>query len=251
MSDTPADSVDRYASLRRPYQLFMLGLSVYALLALAIDVFLPAESVSKRVLEIIDYFVCALFFVDFIVSAATAERRVRYLLTWGWLDLASCIPVFQSARLGRLARILRIAKVMRGIRATKIISTFILGKRAEAAFLAATLVSILLVVCASIGVLHFENGIDGSNIKTADDAVWWAVVTITTVGYGDKFPVTGEGRVIAAILMIAGVGLFGTFSGFVAAWFLAPKNKVGPNELERIRSDLAEIKAALRKGREE
>lgn len=56
-----------------------------------------------------------------------------------------------------------------------------------------------------------------SNIKTAEDAIWWAFVTITTVGYGDRFPVTTEGRIIAALLMTAGVGLFGTFTGFIAS----------------------------------
>jgi len=59
-----------------------------------------------------------------------------------------------------------------------------------------------------------------SNIKTAGDAIWWAFVTITTVGYGDRFPVTSAGRIIAAFLMITGVALFGTFTGFVAAWFM-------------------------------
>jgi voltage-gated potassium channel len=56
--------------------------------------------------------------------------------------------------------------------------------------------------------------------QTAEDALWWAYVTITTVGYGDKFPVTSEGRLIAGFLMTAGVGLFGTFTGFVASWFV-------------------------------
>src|SRR3972149_6773059 len=71
-------------------------------------------------------------------------------------------------------------------------------------------------------VLHFED-VPEANIKGPEDAVWWAFVTMTTVGYGDRFPVTSEGRLAGALLMVAGVGLFGTFSGFVAAWFLAPK----------------------------
>ena len=65
-----------------------------------------------------------------------------------------------------------------------------------------------------------------SNIKTAEDAIWWAWVTITTVGYGDKYPVTTEGRIIASFLMTAGVGLFGTFTGFIASWFLEKKSDI-------------------------
>ena len=62
-----------------------------------------------------------------------------------------------------------------------------------------------------------------SNIKTAEDAIWWSYVTITTVGYGDKFPITTEGRIIGAILMTTGVGIFGTFTALVSSWFIDKK----------------------------
>jgi len=64
-----------------------------------------------------------------------------------------------------------------------------------------------------------------SNIKTAEDALWWAYVTITTVGYGDRFPVTTEGRLIASLLMTAGVGLFGTFAGYISSLFIQTNQK--------------------------
>ena len=79
--------------------------------------------------------------------------------------------------------------------------------------------------------MSFED-VPEANIKGVEDAIWWAFVTITTVGYGDRFPVTSEGRLIGALLMTAGVGLFGTFSGFVASWFLAPQK---PREPQRDR----------------
>lgn len=83
-----------------------------------------------------------------------------------------------------------------------------------------SVIAVLMVIFSSIAILQVETDIN-SNIKTAEDAIWWSYVTITTVGYGDKFPVTTEGRLIAAILMTAGVGLFGTFTGFVASWFVS------------------------------
>jgi voltage-gated potassium channel len=81
-----------------------------------------------------------------------------------------------------------------------------------------------MLIFGSISILQVEI-VPESNIKTASDAIWWAFVTITTVGYGDKFPVTNEGRIIAAFLMITGVALFGTFTGFIAAWFMGDKAK--------------------------
>ncbi|HWO57340.1 MAG TPA: ion transporter [bacterium] len=206
-----------------PYQLFMLVLCVMALILLAIDTFVPAGEDTETILSVADTLICVLFLIDFLVSLISAPNRWRYLRTWGWIDLLSSIPAVNLARLGRAARVLRILRVLRGVRATKVLSSFILEKRAESAVLAAAILTLLLLVFSSIAVLGLERGVENANIRTAEDALWWAVATVTTVGYGDRYPITTEGRVIAGILMIAGVGLFGTFSGFVASWFLAPR----------------------------
>jgi len=64
-----------------------------------------------------------------------------------------------------------------------------------------------------------------ANIRTAEDAVWWSVSTFTTVGYGDKYPVTSEGRVLGMVLMVAGVGMFGGISGLAASFFLGGQDR--------------------------
>jgi len=142
------------------------------------------------------------------------------------------------------ARVFRIFRVLRGVRATKLIASFVLDRRAEGAFLAAALISMLLVVFSSIAVLQFETTLE-SNIKGPGDAIWWAFVTLTTVGYGDRYPVTTEGRVVGALLMTAGVGLFGALSGFVAAWFLTPSRRAQTGELDALRNDIAELRRAI------
>jgi voltage-gated potassium channel len=130
------------------------------------------------------------------------------------------------------------------VRSIKILSAFILDRRAESAFLAAALLSFLLVVFGSIAVLQFESTAE-ANIKTAQDGLWWAFVTITTVGYGDRFPVTSEGRIVGALLMTAGVGLFGTFAGFVAAWFLEPLRREEHSDLHDMKTELAAVRKML------
>jgi voltage-gated potassium channel len=64
-----------------------------------------------------------------------------------------------------------------------------------------------------------------ANIKTASDAIWYTIVTISTVGYGDRYPTTGPGRIIGALIIIVGVGIFGTFTGYLANLFLSPQKK--------------------------
>jgi voltage-gated potassium channel len=220
-----------------PYQLFILVLSVWALLILAARAFGRLDAATRTILDYADNAVCVLFLLDFLNSFIRAPRKMHYMLTWGWIDLLSSIPAIDALRLGRAARVVRILRVLRMVRSARLIAQFVLKRRAESAFLAAALLSLLLIVCCSIAILQFEVAA-GGNIANAQDAMWWAATTMTTVGYGDKYPVTAEGRVVAVFLMVAGVGVFGTFSGLVASWFLS-------SAAQQTDSDLTEIKALL------
>jgi len=226
------------------YQLFMLALCVFALLALAVEKVAPLTPDARQVFQYADFAVCALFLGDFVYSLARAPNPWTYLRTWGWIDLLSSIPMIDALRFGRVARILRILRVLRGFRASRLLIDFALERRAESAVVAATLVTILVVMVSAVSVLHFEDAPD-SNIKTPEDAVWWSVVTLTTVGYGDRFPVTSEGRLVGAVLMMMGVALVGTLSGLAASWFLSPAASRNRNEIELLRAEIAELRGIL------
>ena len=230
------------------YQLFMLILCLLALVALAAETMLPLAPGTRQILTWADTAVCVIFFMDFWVQLAHAPNRWRYFVSWGWIDLLSSIPTVNALRFGRAARVLRVLRVLRGVRSTKLIAEFLITRRAQGAFLAASLLSLLLVVAGSIAILELE-AVDGANIRTAQDAMWWAIVTLTTVGYGDRFPVTGEGRVVAAMLMVAGIGLFGAVSGFVASWFVRPQERETESDIERLRAEVAAIRELLERQR--
>lgn len=238
-ADAPLSVSGRYPG----YQIFMLLLCVFALAGVAVQNLMTLDPETSIILDYADYAVCAFFLVDFTLSLRRSNDRWRYMRTWGWLDLISSIPTLDFARWGRLARIARITRVLRGLRATKLLTAVVLRQRSQNTVLAAALAALLLVFASSTAVLRFESGPD-ANIRTAEDAVWWAVATITTVGYGDKVPVSTEGRVVAAILMTAGVGLFGVFAAALAAWFLAPQ-EAAIDELQAIRQEMAAMRAAL------
>jgi voltage-gated potassium channel len=226
------------------YQLVMLALSVFALVIIVLEGVYRADAEVEKLLDYADNAVCAAFFVDFLVSFARAPRKWRYLATWGWLDLISSVPTLDVARWGRLARIARVTRVLRALRASRMLSEILLRKRGQSVALAAALLAIFLVIGSSVAILRFED-VSGSNIRTAADAVWWAFATITTVGYGDHFPITGEGRLTAAILMTAGVGLFGVFSAALAAWFIAPGEKAIDAEITALRSEIAALRELI------
>jgi voltage-gated potassium channel len=141
---------------------------------------------------------------------------------------------------GRLVRVFRLIKVLRAIRSIKYLSRYFLKNKIESAFTSAAILAFLMLVFCAVGILQVEKDAKGANIKDAEDALWWAYVTITTVGYGDRFPVTSEGRMIAAALMTVGVGLFGTFTAYIASWFVAKKEE---EDEEKEREEYKEEKA--------
>lgn len=229
-----------------PYQLFVLGLSIYVLAALAAQTLFTLSPETVKILDIADVAVCLVFMLDFVHSLVKAPNRWHYFITWGWLDFISSIPAVDVFRWGRAARAFRILRVLRGLRATRLLSGFVLERRAQCAFWAAALFGILVTIFGSIAILQLETA-EASNIATAEDAMWWSFVTVTTVGYGDRYPVTSSGRLLAALLMFTGIGLFGTFTAFVASAFLAPGEAEQDQELTEIRRELAALRKALEK----
>lgn len=223
------------------YEIFMLFLCLYALGTLTAQAVGKLDPETRRILDHADNVVCGIFFLDFFASLKRAENRLQYMYTWGWIDLLSSIPTVDVVRWGRAARAVRIFRVLRGLRATKVVASLVLERRAESVFLAASLVALLLVVACSISILQFEVPA-GGNIQTAEDALWWSFATITTVGYGDRYPITTEGRLVAATLMLAGVGLFGSFSAFLAAWFLAPDVAEEEQKIDSVHRELRELR---------
>ena len=203
--------------------IIVIILSIYVLCALIVDTAIVLPPETSRLLNYIDIALCIFFFFEFCIRFFKAENKLKFMV-WGWIDLVSSIPMIGILRVGRIFRLIRLLRIIRAFRSTKKLVNHLFINRAQGAFVSVFSIAILLLIFCSIAILQVETD-PNSNIKTAEDAIWWAYVTITTVGYGDKFPVTTEGRVIAAILMTAGVGLFGTFTAYVSSWFLSGDKK--------------------------
>ena len=152
-------------------------------------------------------------------------------MRWGWIDLLSSIPTLEYFRPGRALRLVRLLRILRAFRSLKHLTNHVFRRKVQGAFTTVAIIAVLMVIFSSIAILQVEDD-PNSNIKTAEDALWWSYVTITTVGYGDKYPVTTEGRIIAVFLMTTGVGLFGTFTGFVASWFVEERHEEREKEVE-------------------
>ena len=226
------------------FQIVILILSIVVLGALGADTIFKLPKEISDILQTLDTLVCVLLLTDFCTRFYKAESKLAFL-KWGWIDLIASIPNLPILRVGRLIRILRVIRLLRAIRATHKISSLILKDKIKTGVTSVVLTSFLLVMFCSIGILICEQQNPDANIKTAGDAIWWSVTTITTVGYGDKYPVTTEGRIVAMILMIAGIGLFGILSGLAAAFFVGARQGNIVQEENKILARLVKLEEKI------
>ena len=231
MSKNPNEPEKKFSG----FQLLMLVLSAYVLGALFIDTVFKLSPEVALLLQRLDTIICFIFLGDFFYRLYHAENRIKFFfLKWGWIDLISSIPMMDSFRWGRIVRIVRI---LRSIRSAKYILTVLFENKAKGTFSIVVLFSFVLVIFSSIVILNVETA-PNSMIKTSSDALWWAVSTISTAGYGDMYPVTAAGRIMGAVLMIAGVGFFGTLTAYIASVFLGgdkKKNEAEPELAKELR----------------
>ena len=224
-------------------QFVTLILSVYVLIALFVQSVFTLAPETNAFLDRIDFFVCLVFLADFFIRLYRAPAKLAFL-KWGWIDFISSIPMLEVFRVGRIIRIVRIFRLLRAFRSIKHFLSYLLRNRKATSFAAVATISFIIVVFAAIAMLQFETAPE-ANIKTPGDAFWWAYVTVTTVGYGDKYPLSTEGRIVAAVLMTAGVGLFATFAGFVASLFVEPEIKEEEADIKQLTRAIQTLSAQV------
>ncbi|MDT4948515.1 MAG: voltage-gated potassium channel, partial [Pseudonocardiales bacterium] len=173
------------------------------------------------------------FALDYVIRISLASARGRYVIRHLPDLVVVALPIFRPLRLLRLLLLLRV-----------------LNRQATASFRGKVAVyvagaAVVLIGCASLAVLDAERGHAGSNISSFADALWWAATTVTTVGYGDRFPVTGQGRAIAVGLMLGGIALIGVVTATVASWLIDRVRAVEDEALYATRQDIAALAAKI------
>jgi voltage-gated potassium channel len=205
-----------------PFQILILVLSIYVVGALMADLLLDLPDDISTLLGYLDNIVWFFFFLDFWMRLQQAESK-RQFMRWGWIDLLASIPAggFQAAKLFRVFQLLR---VLRAIKSVRLIWRILFRNRAEGIVASAATATMLLVAFGALTMLLVEAPNPQSSINTPEEALWWAFVTVTTVGYGDFYPVTTEGRIVAVLLMVSGVGLLGSFAAYIGSLFVADRS---------------------------
>jgi voltage-gated potassium channel len=244
------------------YNIFIFVLTIFSL-ALMVLMLLPIDEQTFTLVNKYDNLICIVFLFDFFLNLIQSPSKKAYFIgRRGWLDLLGSIPSFgffkytALLRLARISRLARITRLLRGKNKEQLLEDVLRNRGQYAAFITILSAMIVLTV-SSILVLQFESTSPDANITTGGDALWWALVTITTVGYGDKYQVTTLGRLTGMFVMFAGVGIIGALASILASILVPPPpareadNNVTPDaaalqhELAQVRMELAALRQLI------
>lgn len=195
--------------MKRIWNEILTFLALLFLIAFSYPAFVSEVSIeAQRDIDLIQWISWSAFAVDIGFGLMRSDNRRKYLRQHP-LEVASVLlPFLRPLRLLRVISFagLAIQKVAIGRQFTITIKV--------------ALTALFVAYISAIQITIIERSANGSNIKTFEDGLWWAITTVTTVGYGDRFPTTNEGRALAVLLMITGISLIGVITASVASWFV-------------------------------
>jgi voltage-gated potassium channel len=204
------------------YEGFVLALVVLSLVNWVLLLLMRPTDAQAQVMWIMDFGLSVFLLLDFASRLwRRSHRGNRVIQKSDWMLLLGSLPL-------PFAGILRLIWAWLGMRLLRRddyrqMSKIVVKRRAQSTLLTAVLAAIVMLEVGAVLILDAESASTQANIHTGIDALWWNIVTLSTVGYGDKYPVTTAGRVIGVIVIVVGVGLFSALTSFMAQWFIRPR----------------------------
>jgi voltage-gated potassium channel len=229
---------------RVTYKLFMIFIMLLSLVVTAIFYLAPLPDHARDVLYLINIINSSILLFDFVVRLVYAPSKWGYFLPHGLFDLLGSLPGVPLLRLFRLPWLIRSLRELRHTTRRDILDAA-RSRLAESTLLSGIIVVFLVVTVGGTAIVWVEAPVPGSNIKNGGEAIWYAIVTISTVGYGDYYPITAPGRVIGSIMIFVGVSIFSVLTGYISTQFIV-KRKHGSGNTEHLSQHLETLFAAQR-----
>ncbi|WP_419193462.1 ion transporter [Kolteria novifilia] len=220
-----AELLDESKRSGRIFNFCAMGLIVFGMLLYCVESYGPSLSPRvERTVDTLTYVVIVLFTVEYVLRLIAARDKREYIFSYsGMVDLASILPFYLSAgaidsapaRALRLLLIFRLFRLMRFNLAIKDFARAFESIREELVLL--LLVVAIMIFLSAVGIHYFESEAQPDKFQSIFHCMWWSVATLTTVGYGDMYPVTVGGKIFTAFVTIAGVGTIAVPSGLIAS----------------------------------
>ena len=207
----------------RAFDLVVLFLIAVSIITLSIDTMPGLSPMTKRILELSEIAITVLFTIEYGLRIATSEKKMNYILSfYGLVDLIAILPFYLAMGLDlRAIRVVRVFRVFRMLKLTRYSSAMTrFGKAvayAKEEALIFLLATIMLLFLSAVGIYYFEHEAQPEQFGSIPHSLWWAVATLTTVGYGDVYPVTVGGKFFTFLILMCGLGIVAVPAGLVAA----------------------------------
>lgn len=214
-------SESRDLVIHAAYELFVTGLLLLQLVN-SVLLFIPLAIELKQIVTGFWVGISIFLLLDALIRLTRARDRRRHLFAYyGWLRLLGSLPIPFFTALRLLGAAISLRKLRRG--EFREIGNVVVARHAQSTVLLVILLAILFFEFGSLLVLMAESNAPDASIVTAQDAIWWSFVTISTVGYGDMVPTSYWGRIVGIFLILSGVGLFTSTTSYLAHWFIRPR----------------------------
>lgn len=215
-------------NFQRSIDIFILIIVSISIISFSIET-LP--NLSDEIKIIIEFIVIIFFSLEYIARITIADKKLAYIFSfYGIVDLLAIIPYFlsgvsgsQTLRVLRLFRLFRIFKLARYSKAIQRVGRAITIAKEE--LILFSIITIMLLYLSALGIYHFEHTAQPENFKSIFDCLWWAVATLTTVGYGDVYPITLGGRLFTFMVLMLGLGVVAVPTGIISSALAAVRKK--------------------------
>ncbi|RJG40093.1 ion channel [Motilimonas pumila] len=225
-----------------PLDITMMLLSTITLGLIITRLWFDVGTETANLLFKLDTLVCCILLSHLAYGCALSEDKAQYLKQH-WIDILASLPLSEHLRYFRLLQIIRITQALyQG----KNVLQLLKSHYQETTIASVILLLISVLTVGSISILMVESNAPGASILTAADAFWWTIVTVSTVGYGDLYPVSDAGRIVASFIILSGIGTFAAVSGLMAS-ILVPQVKPDPQqqallyEVQRLQAQIAQL----------
>lgn len=237
--DGVANADDSNLVERVTYNAFIILVTLISLGVVFLYYLVPLPEQVDQVLFIVNVIDALILLFDFGVRLFMAPKKLRYLLPLGLLDLVGSLPGVPYLRLLRIPSMLINWRMVRHTAPHEVLR-MARARLAESTLLSGILLVFFVMTVGGMAIVYVEAPVEGSNIKTGGDALWYALVTIATVGYGDRYPITEPGRLIGSAMILVGVGIFSILTGFISTQFLSKRHNAKAGENEQARQEMAQ-----------
>ena len=226
----------------RSFDLVIQALIVLSLITFSVETLPNLSEFTRRYLRLIEIATVAIFTVEYVLRIVVADRKLGFVLSFfGIVDLLSILPFYVASgvdlRVLRAFRMLRLFRILKLVRYSKAIQRF------HRAFLIAReelilylFVTLILLFLAAVGIYYFENDAQPDTFSSVFHSLWWAVATLTTVGYGDVYPITVGGRIFTFLVLLIGLGVVSVPAGLVAS-ALSKAREMDDADISKEKSD--------------